>query len=398
MQDLVFVSQRIPYPPNKGDKVRSWNVLSRLAEDYRVHLASFVDDPADWQYEQVVRDICASCLLRPLRPFLAKLRSLPAFIGRDPLTRRYFYDGLIAKWLDDLAVRQKPDKVFVFSSGVADYVMGPRWAGARRVIDMVDVDSDKWRQYAAAKSGVSRWVYGREARTLADFERQASAAFDATLFVSEAEADLFRTLSPETAGKVHAVGNGVDCAFFDPAIGFADPYPADVTPLVFTGAMDYWPNVDAVVWFAEQVLPLVTAKLPNAALFIVGANPDRRVQALDARPVITVTGRVDDIRPYIAHARVVVAPLQVARGVQNKVLEGMAMAKPVVASPMALEGLDAAPGREVLVAESPDEYAEILLEAVAGGHPDMGDLARNRVLGSYSWQASYEKMVSILER
>lgn len=398
MQDLVFVSQRIPYPPNKGDKVRSWNVLSRLAEDYRVHLASFVDDPADWQYEQVLRDICASCLLRPLRPFLAKLRSLPAFIGRDPLTRRYFHDGHIARWLDDLAARRKPDRVFVFSSGVADYVMGPRWAGARRIIDMVDVDSDKWRQYAAAKSGLSRWIYGREARTLADFERQASTLFDATLFVSEAEADLFRTLSPATAAKVHAVGNGVDCAFFDPAIGFADPYPAGVTPLVFTGAMDYWPNVDAVVWFAEQVLPRVMARLRNAALFVVGANPDWRVQALDASPVITVTGRVDDIRPYIAHARVVVAPLQVARGVQNKVLEGMAMAKPVVASPMALEGLDAASGREILVAKTPDEYARMVLEAVAGGHPDMGGLARRRVFGSYSWQASYEKMLAILER
>lgn len=398
MQDLVFVSQRIPYPPNKGDKVRSWNVLSRLAEDYRVHLASFVDDPADWQYEQVLRDICASCLLRPLTPFLAKLRSLPAFVGQDPLTRRYFHDGRIANWLDDLAARRMPDKVFVFSSGVADYVMDPRWAGARRVIDMVDVDSDKWRQYAAAKSGLNRWVYGREARTLADFERRASAVFDATLFVSEAEAELFRTLSPTTAAKVHAVGNGVDCAYFDPAIGFANPYPSGVVPLVFTGAMDYWPNVDAVVWFAEQVLPGLTTRLPNAALFIVGANPDRRVQALDASPVITVTGRVDDIRPYIAHAGVVVAPLQVARGVQNKVLEGMAMAKPVVASPMALEGLDAAPGREVLVAKTPDEYADAVLEITACRHPEIGDLARGRVLGAYSWQASYDKILAILER
>lgn len=398
MQDLVFVSQRIPYPPNKGDKVRSWNFLLRLAEDYRVHLASFVDDPADWQHEPVLRDLCASCLLRPLRPFFAKLRSLPAFLGRDPLTRRYFRDRRLAAWLDDLAAARKPERVFAFSSGVADYVMGPRWAGARRVIDMVDVDSDKWRQYAAAKSGLGRWVYGRESRTLAAFEQRASAVFDATLFVSEAEADLFRGLSPATAARVHAVGNGVDCAFFDPAIGYANPYPADITPLVFTGAMDYWPNVDAVLWFADRVLPRITARLPNAALFIVGANPDRRVQALGARPVITVTGRVADIRPYIAHAAVAVAPLQVARGVQNKVLEGMAMAKPVIASPMALEGVEATPEKEVLIAKEPDEFANAVLSAVAGKHPELGGSARHRVLASYSWQASYEKILAILER
>lgn len=373
-------------------------MLLRLAEDYRVHLASFVDDPADWEHEGVLRELCASCFLRPLRPLLAKLRSLPALCGSDPLTRRYFHDRRIAAWLDEVAATRKPDKVFVFSSGVADYVMGPRWAGARRVIDMVDVDSDKWRQYAAAKSGLSRWVYGREARTLGAFEQQASAVFDATLFVSEAEADLFRQLSPGTADKVHAVGNGVDCRFFDPDIGYPDPYPAGITPLVFTGAMDYWPNVDAVLWFAEQVLPKVTAKLPSAALFIVGANPDRRVQALGAHPVITVTGRVDDIRPYIAHAGVVVAPLQVARGVQNKVLEGMAMAKPVIASPMALEGVNAAPGREVLVAEDADEFSDTVLSVIADQHPDVGRLARNRVVADYSWQASYEKMADILER
>ncbi len=398
MQDLVFVSQRIPYPPNKGDKVRSWNLLSRLAEEYRVHLASFVDDPADWQYERVLRDRCASCLLRPLRPLAARLRSLPALAGREPLTCRYFRDRRLAAWLDDLAARLKPDKVFVFSSGVAGYVMGPRWDGARRVVDMVDVDSDKWRQYAAAKSGPGRWVYGREARTLAEFERRASAAFDATLFVSEAEAALFRSRSPATADRVHVVGNGVDCAFFDPSIGHADPYPAGVLPLVFTGAMDYWPNVDAVIWFAERVLPRITARLPNAVLFIVGANPDRRVQALDARTVITVTGRVADVRPYIAHAGAVVAPLQVARGVQNKVLEGMAMARPVVASPMAVEGLDAVPGRDLLIAEDPDEYADTVLDILAGGHPDLGGRARNRVLGSYSWRTSFEKVRDLLAR
>ncbi|MBL26769.1 MAG: sugar transferase [Rhodospirillaceae bacterium] len=395
MRDLIFLSQRIPYPPNKGDKVRSWNLLRRLAEHYRVHLACFVDDPFDWRHEETVRAVCESALIRPLSPFRAKVRSLRALATGESLTRWYFHDAAMAAWLDEQRARLNDPHVFVFSSGVASYVAGPAWQGLRRVVDMVDVDSDKWRQYANRKSGPARWIYGREADKLFAFERSLARATDATLFVSDKEAELFRDSAPEVADKVHVVRNGVDAAFFDPAETYEDPYPDDVRPIVFTGAMDYWPNVDAVVWYARDVLPAVREAVPAARFYIAGANPTREVEALRELPGVTVTGRVADIRPYIAHADTVVAPLRVARGVQNKVLEGMAMAKPVVATTMALNGIVAFSGNDLTVADDAGDFAAKTVARL--GRTETAEDARRYILTNYSWEASVREVERILE-
>src|SRR3569623_858504 len=248
MKELLFLAHRIPYPPNKGDKLRSYNLLKQLGRDYRVPLGAFIDEADDWRHVEAA-------------------------------------------------------------------------AGRRRVMDFVDIDSDKWQQYAEARRWPLSWVYRREARTLLQYERAVAATFDASVFVSDSEADLFKRLAPECAARVWSIHNGVDTAYFDPVQSFTPPYPLYEKPIVFTGAMDYWANVEAVNWFAREVFPVVRAADEEARFYIVGARPAAEVQALRRLPGVIVVGAVDDIRPYLAHAALAVAPLRIARGVQNKVLE-----------------------------------------------------------------------------
>lgn len=397
MDGLIFISQRLPYPPNKGEKIRSWNFLRRLADHYAVHLATFVDDPADWDHVSVVQQLCETTLILPLKPAYRRLRSLRALATDDPLTIPYFYDRRMERWLDHVGNNYRPTKLYAFSSGIAGYAMSRRWSRTRRILDMVDIDSDKWRQFADRQSGIARWLYGREARTLLAFERKTSEIYDATLLVSEAEAELFRSLSPETATKVHALRQGVDLQYFDPRCECANPYPPNVEPIVFTGTMNYWPNVDAVSWFAAEILPELAQRRPQTVFYIVGANPNKEVTALGDKPGITVAGRVPDIRPFIKHAKLVVAPLRIARGVQTKVLEGMAMAKTTVVSPMALEGIEAEAGKHLLLAEEPQDFVREIIAALDVPEQDVGAQARAFVEARYSWDASYAKLREFLE-
>jgi len=290
-----------------------------------------------------------------------------------------------------------PRRAYTFSSGVAGYVMGKDWTDTRRVHDMVDVDSDKWIQYAKGKSGLQRWIYRREGSKLLEFERRVAAEYDATLFVSEYETDLFRRLSPETADKAHAMRNGVDGDTFDPGLAYANPFPSATAAVVLTGTMDYWPNVEAALWFMDHVLDRLLEHHPSAHFYVVGANPTRELEQAGKRRGVTVTGRVEDVRPYIAHANVVVAPLRIARGIQNKVLEGMAMARPVVASPLALEGIQARPGRDLLVADEPEEFLETVARVLREGAPEMATRGRELVLREYSWDANFGKLVDYFE-
>tara|TARA_R110000787_G_scaffold8895_21_gene30680 strand:- start:260 stop:1480 length:1221 start_codon:yes stop_codon:yes gene_type:complete len=401
MSELLFLAHRIPYPPNKGDKIRSWNILKHLAEHHTVHLGCFIDDPEDEPYRAVLEDLCESCHFAPLNPRLAKIRSLTELLRGAPLTLGYFRNSGLAQWCADLRQAREVDRIFVFSSSMAQYA-GRSVSGAEKcVVDFVDVDSDKWRQYADAKRGPTRWIYARESRTLLEYERQISAASDASLFVSAAEAALFRRLSPETADKVFAVDNGVDLDFFDPARSFDNPFSpvsAEAPNLVFTGAMDYWANVDAVSWFVRNVFPGIRARRPDAVFWIVGAKPSADVIALGETDGVVVTGRVSDIRPYVAHATVVVAPLRLARGIQNKVLEAMAMAKPVVGTPEALEGIDAVPGVEFCSESEADRFADRVVSVISDpAYREMGLKARKCVENRYGWRATLSTLNTILE-
>jgi sugar transferase (PEP-CTERM/EpsH1 system associated) len=235
------------------------------------------------------------------------------------------------------------------------------------------------------------WLYGYEAARLLDYERQVARDYDASLFVSAPEAALFRQLAPESGAKIGHFSNGVDTDYFTPDTGHANPYEAGERALVFTGAMDYWPNVDAVQWFCDQVFPALRERFPDLRFYIVGSRPNAQVQALAERPGVSVTGTVPDVRPYIAHAAVAVAPLRIARGIQNKVLEAMAMARAVVVSPQALEGIDAEPGSELVLAEDADAFVNAVGALLAGQDSAAGAIgraARDKVQRSYSWSSN----------
>ncbi len=395
MENLLLLIHRIPYPPNKGDKIRSYHLLKHLAQHYRVHLATFVDDDDDWQHVPKVEALCTTSHFARLNPLTGRVRSLGALLGGRALSFDYYRNSAMQAWVDQAMASHQIARVLVFSSPMAQYAEA--YPQARRVVDFCDIDSDKWRQYAAQKSWPMNWVYRREADTLLAYERHVAASTDAALFVSAPEADLFRTLAPESDARIGYFNNGVDTDYFSPERVYERPYGAAERALVFTGAMDYWPNIDAVQWFAAEVFPQLLAQDPALRFYIVGARPAAAVQALAANPGVHVTGTVPDVRPYIAHAEICVAPLRIARGIQNKVLEAMAMARPVVVSAQALEGIDAVPGVELLLADGGAAFITTLTGLLAQPDASLGAAARAKVESQYSWPSNLARIEARLE-
>jgi sugar transferase (PEP-CTERM/EpsH1 system associated) len=303
----------------------------------------------------------------------------------------------MSRWVAQVTRRERLTRALVFSSSMAQYVLGKGFEQVRRVIDFVDVDSDKWRQYAERQAPPLKWIYRREARKLLVYERRVASVADASLFVSQIEADLFRSLAPEAGDRVGFFSNGVDTTRFAPDLDLDSPYAQGERVIVFAGAMDYWPNVDAVEWFAAQVFQQLHADDPSVRFFIVGRNPTQAVKRLGERPGVVVTGGVADVRPYVLHSRLSVAPLRVARGIQNKVLEAMAMGRPVLASRAALEGISARPGQEMMLAEGAAEFLQQSRLALAADLTAMGARARQRVLNDYVWERHLPGVLEMLE-
>jgi sugar transferase (PEP-CTERM/EpsH1 system associated) len=395
VDDLLLLIHRIPYPPNKGDKIRSYHLLKHLAQHYRVHLGTFVDDRDDWQHVPHVEAMCASSHFAALNPAAARVRSLGALLANRSLSLDYYRDAGLRAWTGATMREHGVKRIVVFSSAMAQYAEA--YPDARRVVDFCDVDSDKWRQYAEQKPWPMNWLYRHEARQLLAYERKVARECDASLFVSEPEAALFRELAPESEAKIGFFNNGVDTDYFSPERSYASPYPAGQRAVVFTGAMDYWPNIDAVQWFASDVFPQLRAKFADARFYIVGARPAAAVQALAKLPGVVVTGTVPDVRPYIAHADVAVAPLRIARGIQNKVLEAMAMATPVVVSPQALEGIEAIPGTDLLLADGAAAFGAAVAGLLAERDGAIGHLARAKVEKLYSWPSNLARIEARLE-
>lgn len=391
---LLFLAHRIPYPPNKGDKIRSFNLLKALARDYRVFLAAFVDDQEDWKYETELRNYCAEVLLLGLKSG-QKYRTLEAFFRHEALSLPYYRNARMQDWVDRTIEEQQISRVFVFSSAMAQYVKGDSYQNLHRIIDFVDVDSEKWREYSRRRRWPMNWLYRREAACLLAFDRKISREFDASMFVSAQEAKLFAELSPESAAQTGFINNGVDSEYFTPKNSHKSPFSKDQQVLVFTGAMDYWANVDAVTWFAEQVFPKIIKQIPEAVFYIVGARPTDQVRKLSDNQRIFVTGSVKDIRPFLAHASLAVAPMRIARGIQNKVLEAMAMAKPVVATRAAMEGIPVF--EELPVCDEADQFASacvrLLLSEDTSG---LGKKGRELVLREFNWEQNLIKLEALL--
>jgi sugar transferase (PEP-CTERM/EpsH1 system associated) len=396
---LLFLAHRCPYPPNKGEKIRGWNLLKHLAQRWTIDLGFLLDDPADAAHLDTLRGVCAHVEAHPVGGYGRYLRALAHLRPGQPLTLGYFHAPGLAAWVNQGLADRRWDVAYLFSSAMAPYVMGPRGAAGlrRRVCDIQDIDSEKFLAYAETAAPPMRQVYRREGRTLLALERQVAQACDYNIFVTEAEAKRFAELAPESAGKIGWIDNGVDLDLYDPALPLPSPYATPAPKLVFTGTMSYRPNIDAVIWFATAVLPLLRQRDPAPEFWIVGANPTPAVSALAAQPGVHVTGRVPDVRPFLRHADVAVAPLLLARGIQNKVLEAMAMGLPVVASPGAHEGVRAEAGRDLLVAEGAPAMAAAIDAVLDGRHPGLGPAARQAILNTYGWQATLARLDPMLE-
>lgn len=402
MGDILFLAHRVPFPPDRGDKIRSFNILQKLCRLAPVHVACFADDAEDIAHGDALRPMLGSLHIEE-RTTSRTAGAIKALASGKPISLTMFDSKAIREFVERTLAERDIDTVFVFSGQMAQFVPVLS-ADARFVMDFGDVDSAKFAAYGQTTGFPMNLVHRREAAKLARFESAVAHKADASLFVSDAEAALFRERTG--ASNVLTLENGIDCDTFDPdsfAAEFAEPLSeisGDGPLLVFTGQMDYRPNIEAVRSFAEEVLPDIRKQRPDARFAIVGRHPTAEVRKLEQREGVIVTGGVPDIRSWLAAADVVVAPLRMARGIQNKVLEAMAMARPVVASRPAYEGIDAVPGRDLVVAESPAEEAQAVLALLADPEraAALGKAARQRMLDRYSWQSTLAPLAEIVGR
>lgn len=396
MKKLLYLVHRLPYPPNKGDKIASFNLLKFLATRYQIYLGCFIDDKVDWQYVDELKNYCADTCVVGLNPQLSKILSLRGLLSGEALSLPYYRNKQLQTWVDHTLEEQRIDSVVVFSGVMAQYVSAKLPLKGHSVLDLVDVDSDKWRLYAEDHKWPLSWLYQRESKKLLAYESAMAEAFDATVFVSEEEAEYFKTLVPAVSDKVIFRVQGVDSQFFNPALDCESPYPADTPVFVFAGAMDYWPNVHAAMWFAKSVFPGIRKQIKNARFYVVGMNPGNEVVKLSDIEGVYVTGSVDDIRPYVRCATISVAPLRIARGIQNKVLEAMAMAKPVLATTNALQGIRRDEGFSPLIADDEVQMLKGALALLSGDVVQDVQCGRACVLAHYNWDTNLRRIEDLL--
>ncbi|OWQ95251.1 TIGR03087 family PEP-CTERM/XrtA system glycosyltransferase [Sphingopyxis witflariensis] len=397
MAEILFLVHRAPWPPDRGDRIRSWHMFEALTKLAPMHVAALADNGADAALaREKMAPLCASLCIE-VRDVSRPIALAQAVLRGEPVSNHLFKNAALAQHVGKLLLSGRITHIVAFSGQMAQYL--PERFNGPVIMDFVDVDSAKFATYAEQdKRQPLHWVHAREARKLGAFEAEIARRADASLFVSEAEAALFRERSGLGTDRVHTVENGIDTDRFDPAVQLK-PVGAGEGPLaVFTGQMDYRPNIDAVRWFAADILPLIRAHHHEACFAIVGRAPTDEVRALEKLPGVIVTGEVPDVRPWLAAADAVVAPLLLARGVQNKLLEAMAMARPVVASAAAAEGIDAIPGEHLRVADDAQGIADAVRAIFDDpiGASQMGAAARGRMIARYGWDARMAPLSNLL--
>ncbi len=385
MGEILFLAHRIPWPADRGDKIRSHNILKRLTEFAPVHVGAFADDDRDMGFIAEMKKHLAS-VHAEIRTKPQWRAGLEALMHKQPISVSSFASSSMQGWVNDLLATGRISHIFVFSGQMAQYV--PVDFDGHFIMDFVDVDSAKFESYAGEGNVAMRWINAREGSMLSAYEHDASVRADASLFVSEAEAELFRLRSGQSVDKVLALSNGINTIFYDPQASFPAPAKRFSGPVIaFTGQMDYRPNVEAVRDFAANAMPAILEKIPQAKFVIVGRRPTADVRALARLPGVEVTGTVDDVRSWLSAADVIVAPLRIARGIQNKVLEAMAMAKPVVVSPAAAAGISAQDGTHFIVAKDVAAEAQAVIDLLANPQAgiNIGQAARLHVVNEYGW-------------
>jgi sugar transferase (PEP-CTERM/EpsH1 system associated) len=390
---ILYLAHRIPYPPNKGEKIRVFNQIRQLSRKHTVHLCSFADDPNDLPQATHLNEYCASVEIVYRNNAAVILRAMAALLQRRPLSIKLFYRKALAKVIHR-KLMQGFDCVMVSCSSMAQYVDSR--VAIPKIIDFIDVDSEKWRMYADHHPFPFSIVYRREASLLARQEVRLMHEFDYSIVSSEPEAQLLRCQAKDR--PIAVITNGVDFDFF--SVPATAARTNDEPIIVFTGAMDYFPNIDSVQYFCDDIFPLIRNSIPNAHFYIVGRNPSRAVKKLQRQGNVFVTGSVPDVRPYLTRAGVAVAPFRIARGVQNKVLESMAMGVPVVGTTEAFKGIAAAEQNGIRIADDPRSFARRVITFLQGDatlRREAGLQARRYVERHHRWEDQGAKLERLIE-
>lgn len=391
--NILYLCHRIPYPPDKGDKIRSYHQIQNLAQRHSVYVACLIDDPDDWQYVDPLRSLCRKVEVVGRKGLHEWWRMGKAFLRGQPLSIGAFYVPALREKVNVLLKQEAIDRIVIFSSPMAEYVR--HVSAIPKIIDFVDMDSEKWREYAQMKPFPLSLVYRIEANRLGRYELEMATTSQKSLVISQEETHLLRERSNQMV-EPRVIKNGVDFEYFSPSSKEQRTKPI----IVFTAAMDYFPNVDGALFFCQEILPRILQVIPQAQFYIVGRNPLVSLRKIAKRmPQIHVTGTVPDVRPYLSEAIVAVAPLRIARGVQNKILEAMAMELPVVGTTPAFQGLGVASEHGMYLADDPGEFAETIVKLLGNTERarDCGVSARQYVISHFDWSDILQEFEQILE-
>jgi sugar transferase (PEP-CTERM/EpsH1 system associated) len=387
---VLFLTHRLPYAPNRGDRIRSFHTVLSLVDKVELTIASLTSDSEESARADDLRRLGAEVLTFEIPRWANYLKAALHLAGTRPLTHVLLDAPGISTALTQYIATRPPDVVLAFCSGMARFAIEPPLEGLPFVVDLVDVDSAKWEALSAVVKWPRRWVYRREARLLSAFEGKAASRASCTYVVNEREAEILRTIAPQAAIRVIPVG--VDVNGLTPT----QP-PTNDASVVFCGVMSYQPNIDAVMWFALDIWPRIRRARPDAIFTIVGSDPNPEIRGLaSVESGIVVTGAVPDVRTYLWEAAVSVAPIRIARGVQTKVLEAVAAGLPAVVTPQVFEGLPSAVRPACRVAGSAETFAAETLALLGVSGDARRGIARCAELDPLTWDAQLAPLVSIL--
>lgn len=405
MKKMLYLSHRIPFPPDKGDKIRSYNQLAYFSNSFQVFLGTTLRDDAEYAYVGQLRRYCTE-IFAPAAPFRANLAK--GFLGSLPFSVYYFYSPQLQHFVDACLNQQDIDVIFCYSSVMAEYVFRSKAYGRiqigkiKLIIDFVDLDSDKWKQYASYSLFPLKNLFYQEYKRLSSYELKILDIFDKIVFAAEREVKVLEK-SYNISDKISIVPNGVDFSFFNSEpkrMRNESDCKRSGYILLFTGVMDYYANIDGVYWFCEEVLPIIKRAFPGIIFKIVGKNPTRKIKKLGQIKDVLVTGYVSDIRKYYWESDICVMPLRIARGIQNKVLEAMSTGNAVVATSNASDGIQCQHNRDIIVVDSSTDFANAVISLLEDDtkRKDLGKQATKSIQKNYSWGTHLQSLTRVLEQ
>lgn len=386
---ILFLAHKIPYPPNKGDRIPTYHRVKFLAERHKISLVFPCFYKEELKYVDELKKYCASVDTVLINPLWAKFKALFYILSRTPLTLPYFYSFILHKKIFRRIKEEKFDLIYVYSSSMGQYVLNVR--NIPKIIDFADIDSHKWLQYAKHTLPPHSLIYYLEWLKLRRYEQLLSRKFEHSVVISENEKNIFCADNQNKEASV--VANGVDYEYFKP-----NPAPYDPKRIVFLGAMDYFANVDGVLYFYKKILPLIRKEVSDIKFYIVGSRPAQAISQLKKDKNVTVTGFVEDVRPYLKSSCVSIVPLRIAQGLQNKVLEAMAMGVPVVSTSQAIKGIGPEIGKEVLCGDNDSDFAHNVIALIKNQdlRQQIGQNGRRLVETKYSWNGNLQKLENII--